>query len=101
VYAIPIPQKDIAVINASQHSSASIGLYPNPATDYIMLNFNQDVKNLNIKLVSTRGDIIMNKNVDVENNSYRLDFAQKPQPGCYYIWLNGGGINQTSKVVIM
>ena len=101
VYAIPVPQKDIAAINASQHSSASIGLYPNPATDYIMLNFNQDVKNLNIKLVSTRGDIIMNKNVDVENNSYRLDLSQKPQPGCYYIWLNGSGINQTSKVVIM
>ncbi|MGZ3777998.1 MAG: T9SS type A sorting domain-containing protein, partial [Mucilaginibacter sp.] len=105
VYAIPIPQKDIAAINSAQLSaqhSANIGLYPNPATDYIMLNFNnQEVKNLNIKLVNTKGDVIMNQNVEVNNSNYRLDFAQKPQPGCYYIWLNGSGINQTSKVVIM
>jgi hypothetical protein len=45
--------------------------------------------------------VVMNQNVEVENNSYRLDLSQKPQPGCYYIWLNGSGINQTSKVVIM
>jgi parallel beta-helix repeat protein len=101
VYAIPIPKKDIAAINLAQHS-ANIGVYPNPATDYIMLNFNsQVVKNLNIKLVNTKGDVIMNQNVEVENNSYRLELVQKPQPGCYYIWLNGSGINQTSKVVII
>jgi hypothetical protein len=78
-------------------------VYPNPATDYVMLNFNSnnDVKNLNIKLVNVKGDVIMNRNIEVENNSYRLDFNQKPQPGNYYIWLNGSGINQTSKVVIM
>lgn len=102
VYSTPIPPKDIAAINSSAQSSASIGVYPNPATDYIMLNFNnQDVKNLNIKLLNTRGDVIMNQNVEVDNNSYRLNLSQKPQPGCYYIWLNGSGINQTSKVVIM
>jgi len=101
VYASPIPPKDILAINSTQNS-ASIGVYPNPASDYIMLNFNnQAVKNLNIKLINTRGDVIMNQNVAVENNNYRLDLSQKPQPGCYYIWLNGSGINQTSKVVII
>jgi hypothetical protein len=83
-------------------TTANIGVYPNPATDYIMLNFNNtDVKDLNIQLFSTSGDVILNQNVSVDNGSYRLDLNQKPKPGCYFMKLSGSGINQTSKVVIM
>jgi len=101
VYANPIPMKDIAVISQPK-TSASIGVYPNPASDYIMLNFNnQDVKDLNIKLINTKGDVIVNQNVEVNNGSYRLDLNQKPKPGSYYIRLSGTGINQSAKVVII
>ncbi|MBS1531716.1 MAG: right-handed parallel beta-helix repeat-containing protein [Bacteroidetes bacterium] len=100
VYAIPIPQDIIAVTPTPK--TANVGVYPNPATDYIMLNFNsQDVKDLNIRLVNTKGDIILNRNVEVNSGSYRLDLSQKPTPGCYYIWLNGSGINQSAKVIII
>jgi len=102
VYAKPIPTTDIFNATLAKKSTASIGVFPNPASDYIMLNFNsEDVKALNIKLVNTKGDVVLNQNVEVANGSYRLDLSQKPKPGCYYIWLNGSGINQSAKVIII
>ncbi|MFI5162847.1 MAG: right-handed parallel beta-helix repeat-containing protein [Sphingobacteriales bacterium] len=101
VYSMPIPKQDIATLSTPQ-KNVNISLYPNPATDYIMLNFNStDVKDLNIKLLNTRGDIIMNQNVQVQDGSYRLNFTQKPQPGSYFIQVSGSGINQANKVIII
>jgi parallel beta-helix repeat protein len=101
VYSTPIPARDTIALTLSQ-KTASIGVYPNPASSYIIFNFNtSDVKDLNIKLLNTRGDVILNQNVQVGDSSYRLDFNQKPQPGCYFIQLSGSGINQMSKVIII
>jgi len=101
VYGTPIPPRDTVALTFSQ-KTASIGVYPNPASSYIIFNFNtSDVKDLNIKLLNTRGDVILNQNVQVGDSSYRLDFNQKPQPGCYFIQLSGSGINQMSKVIII
>ena len=76
---------------------------PIHATDYILINrlesSSPNVKDLNIKLINTKGDIILNQNVQVDSSSYRLDLSQKPQPGCYFIQLSGNGINQTSKAI--
>ena len=87
----------------SAQKTVNIGVYPNPATDYIMLNFTNgsNVKDLNIRLLNTRGDIILNQNVQVDDSSYRLNLNQKPSPGCYFIQLIGSGINQMSKVIII
>lgn len=103
VYSAPNASKDYIAFSAIQQKpAANIGVYPNPASDYIMFNFSSsDVKDLNIKLLNTAGDIIMNQQVQVNDNSYRLDFTQKPKPGCYFIQLSGSGINQTSKVIII
>ena len=101
IYDAPNTTTDI-VANTLSQKAANISIYPNPASDYIMFNFNtQDVKDLNIKLMNTQGDIILNQNVQVGNSSYRLDLGQKPKPGCYFIQLTGSGLNQTSKVVII
>jgi parallel beta-helix repeat protein len=103
VYSAPNASKDYIAFNVVQKkSAANIGVYPNPASDYVMFNFNSsDVKDVNIKLLNTAGDVIMNQQVQVHDNNYRLDFTQKPKPGCYFIQLSGSGINQTSKVVII
>jgi hypothetical protein len=101
VYSAPNASKDMIAF-ASVPKTAGIGIYPNPATDYIMLNFNNaDVKDLNIQLFNTSGDVVLNQNIVVDNGSYRLDLNQKPKPGCYFMKLSGSGVNQTSKVVIM
>jgi hypothetical protein len=104
IYSAPNASKDYLAFNTVQKTPpVNVGVYPNPASDYIMFNFNTatTVKDLNIKLLNTAGNVIMSQQVQVSDNSYRLDFSQKPKPGCYFIQLRGSGINQTSKVVII
>ncbi|MFB9844528.1 right-handed parallel beta-helix repeat-containing protein [Mucilaginibacter ginsenosidivorans] len=102
VYSEPKAANDILAFNATQKSNATIGVYPNPASEYIIINLNgADVKNLNIKLLNTRGDVIMNQQVQVTDTSYRLDLNQKPKPGTYFLQVSGDGLNQASKVVII
>jgi len=103
IYSAPKAGNDIAALNAaSQKVTANIGVYPNPASDYIIINLNNsDVKDLNIKLLNTRGDVILNQQVQVTDSSYRLDLSQKPKPGSYFIQVSGNGFSQASKVVII
>ena len=103
IYSEPKAGNDIVAFNATQKSNASIGVYPNPASEYIIINFNgtTDVRNLNIKLLNTRGEVIMNQQVQVTDTSYRLDLNQKPKPGTYFLQVSGDGLNQASKVVII
>ena len=102
VYSAPTTSTDVVAISPAEKVAANIAVYPNPASDYFVFNFkNSDVKDLNIKLINTKGDVILNQNVQVGDNSYRLNLNQKPQPGCYFIKLSGSGINQTSKIIII
>ena len=105
VYSIPQHNTDSTLysVNATpKQAAATIAIYPNPTTDHFMLNFNdQSIKDLNIKLINTRGDVILSQKVQVVDSTYQLNFNNKPAPGCYFIQLSGIGINQTSKVIIM
>ncbi len=101
IYSAPNASKGLTdAVSSTQQVSVSV--YPNPATDYIMFNFNKSTtQNLNIDLINTNGETVFSQKVQVTNNSYRLDFSSKPRPGCYFIHLSGDGVNQTSKVIIM
>lgn len=101
IYDAPNTLKDITAFNPIQ-KSATISVYPNPASEYLMLNFNDSsVKDLNIKIMNTNGDIILSQKVQVMDNSYQVNFGTKPRPGCYFIQLSGSGISQTTKVIII
>lgn len=93
--------KTLSTFNSAS-KTASISVYPNPATDYINLSFaDPGLKDLNIKIMNTNGDTIFNQKVQVTDNNYQLNFNTKPSPGCYFIQISGSGINQTSKVIII
>lgn len=101
VYTVPDTLKNVIAVSSGQ-KTVGVGVYPNPASDFIKLNFNDmNVKDLNIKLLNSSGDVILNQNVQVNDSSYQLNFGAKPVPGCYFIQLRGTGINQTSKVIII
>jgi len=99
--AFPDSSKDM-IASTSTHKTVGVGVYPNPASEYIKFNFNDmNIKDLNIKILNTAGDTILNQNVQVNDSSYQLNFSTKPSPGCYFIQLSGSGVNQTTKVVII
>jgi parallel beta-helix repeat protein len=115
IYSAPNATKDLTAISPPQRTT-NISVYPNPATNYIKFNFNAsntnslnsdlnssdlNVKDLDIKLMNTNGDVILSQKVQAVNNSYQINFSTKPLPGCYYILINGSGISQTAKVIIM
>jgi len=102
IYAAPNAGNDYKAFSVLPKTNVNIGVYPNPASDYIMLNFNtSSIKDLNIKLLNPAGDIIINRQVQVNDTSYRFELNQKPRPGCYFIQLSGTGISQTSKIIII
>lgn len=102
VYAAPDSSRNTLSVTNSTLKTAVVGVYPNPATNYLKFNFNDaSIKDLNIKMLNTSGDVILNQKIQVIDNSYQLNFNTKPVPGCYFIQLTGSGFNQTTKVVII
>jgi len=102
IYTAPNASKDYIAFSSVQKNPINVSVYPNPASDYIMINFNNsDSKDLTIRLMNTAGDVIMNQQVQVSDSNYRLDLTQKPKPGCYFLQVTGSGFTQTSKVIII
>lgn len=81
--------------------SSQIQIAPNPASDFIDLNFNLDEnKNLNIQLLNTVGQIVFNqKYAQILRGSEKIDVTHL-QSGLYIIQISDG-VKQTYKKVVI
>ena len=61
-----------------------IKLYPNPTTDFIVLNFEKTIyENVQISIVNSLGQVIQNQTFKSINQQERIDLNNLPQ-GVYY-----------------
>jgi hypothetical protein len=62
----------------------AIKLYPNPTTDFIVLNFGEIVyENMQISIVNSLGQIVQNQTITAKNQQERIELNNLPQ-GLYY-----------------
>ena len=62
----------------------TINLYPNPTTDFIVLDFEENIyKNITIQIVNTLGQLIQNQSFDTINQTERIELNNLPK-GLYY-----------------
>jgi hypothetical protein len=62
----------------------AIKLYPNPTTDFIVLNFGEIVyENMQISIINSLGQIVQNQTITAKNQQERIELNNLPQ-GLYY-----------------
>jgi hypothetical protein len=73
------------------------GLYPNPATDYVVVKSSQDVE-ANISIVNLVGQTVkqFNKSLKMGENAISLDLKS----GIYFCTISANGFNKTIKFVV-
>ena len=73
------------------------GLYPNPATDYVVVKSSQDVE-ANISIVNLVGQTVkqFNKSLKMGENAISLDLNS----GIYFCTISANGFNKTIKFVV-
>ena len=72
-------------------------IYPNPATDYVVVNSAKDVQ-ANITIVNMTGQVVkqFNKNLRTGENTLGIDLSS----GIYFCTISANGFNQTVKIVV-
>ena len=73
------------------------GLYPNPATDYVVVKSSQDVE-ANISIVNLVGQTVkqFNKSLKMGENAISIDLKS----GIYFCTISANGFNKTIKFVV-
>ncbi len=81
-----------------------LSVYPNPATDNIIINSELKNKNANLKIINALGQIVFNSTFDIQHSipdSYRVDISFLPN-GLYHLVLEDDqGIIHAEKFVVM
>ena len=77
-------------------------LYPNPASEFVYLNFNSAIEGLvNIEIVNSIGQLVKRHPVNTVKgqNQFKIQVADI-RPGMYILRINKGDLNLTRKFVI-
>ena len=77
-------------------------LYPNPASEFVFLNFNSATEGLvNLQIVNSIGQLVKQQAVNIINgpNLLKID-VNDIRPGMYILRINKGELNLTRKFVI-
>ena len=77
-------------------------LYPNPASEFVYLNFNSATEGLvNIEIVNSIGQLVKQHPVNTikGHNQFKIQVADI-RPGMYILRINKGDLNLTRKFVI-
>lgn len=82
-------------LNEAQES-LNIHIYPNPTSDFVVLE-NRNQKTLEIQLISSQGSIISNSRIE-RNSQIMLDLKQYPS-GIYFINISDGNNNKIEKII--
>lgn len=92
----------IAPTGIGEQPISNVGLYPNPAEEFVEINFDATFRQmLRIELVDLAGRIVQSKTVRVQSgqNNSRLDFPHQKE-GIYFLRLSGENFQTTRRLVI-
>lgn len=80
------------------HNFTNINIFPNPSSDFVTVNFGQNITDADILVFDIMGRIV--KNFKANNqNSILLDFRETP--GLYFVKITSQqGVDKTIKVII-
>ena len=90
------PTNEVTEISEKQ------SLYPNPASEFVYLNFNSATEAVvNIQIINSIGQLVKQLPVNILNghNQFKVQLADI-RPGMYIIRINKGDLNITRKFVI-
>ena len=99
IHAMKITADDeyVSVPETYEAQDVVYGLYPNPATDYVVVKSSQDVE-ANISIVNLVGQTVkqFNKSLKMGENAISLDLKS----GIYFCTISANGFNKTIKFVV-
>lgn len=77
-------------------------IFPNPATNFVNLNYNlvSGVKEASIRISNLVGAVVSESNIDLSNNSLRVDVSQLEGGIYFYSVIINGERLQTKKLII-
>ena len=95
-----IPEEEYYAVPENQTQEAKdviYGIYPNPATDYVVVKSAQDVE-ANISIANLVGQTVkqFNKSLKMGENTISIDLKS----GIYFCTINANGFNKTIKFVV-
>lgn len=77
---------------------SSIKVYPNPASDCVLISFTNPTLSAKIELADTLGKVVLNKQVKINSSEYRLD-TEGISDGIYYLSVLNGNKKDTFKII--
>ena len=96
IHAIKITEP-LMVPESYEAKDVVYGIYPNPATDYVVVKSSQDVE-ANISIVNLVGQTVkqFNKSLKTGENAISIDLKS----GIYFCTISANGFNKTIKFVV-
>lgn len=87
----------LAVKQETLHSL--IKVYPNPASDCVLISFTNPTLSAKIELADTLGKVVLNKQVKINSSEYRFD-TEGISDGIYYLSVLNGNKKDVFKILI-
>lgn len=96
IYVVKVVS-DVLGVDETEAQDVVYSIYPNPATDYIMVSSSMNA-NATITFVNLAGQTVksFNKNLTIGENTISIDL----ESGVYFCTINANGFNKTTKVVV-
>ena len=77
----------------------NINIYPNPAQNYLYIQFNIPEKTGDIFFYNILGNLIFSKKIDSNNNQYKIDLSYINK-GLYFVKIQTNSFYQVKKLII-
>jgi hypothetical protein len=95
----PPPPNDV---NDSKTDAGLFQIFPNPAKDYLQINFSSGIfGNISIKIINELGIELFDNMIDYSNsNSFKIDTKKYPT-GIYFCIIKAGNYIEIKKIMII
>jgi len=80
--------------------NSSVSIYPNPATDNVTISFTATNKLAEVKLYDITGKQLLNKTVDANVGSYKMNLSELNR-GIYFVQVTIGNTTTTKKLSLV